>query len=112
VAALYRHFGRTLDAPAASRISRLVAAKPNGGYGTRRSRLEEYGLDPVAERDRYARYVERFGIRPERSAGAVRPAKGSAGLVPVRLMEAAEKVGPATPQKSEIAADRCTRCAT
>jgi hypothetical protein len=99
VAALYRHFGRTLDAHAASRISRLVAAKPNGGYGTRRSLLEEYGLDPVAERDRYARYVERFGIRPERSAGAARPAKGSAALVPGRLVEATEKVGPANPQQ-------------
>jgi hypothetical protein len=112
VATLYRHFGRTLDAPAVSRITQLVAAKPNGGYGTRRSRLEDYGLDPVVERDRYARYVERFGIRPERSAGAVRPAKGSAGLAPGRLMEATEKISPATPQKSDIAADRCGRCAT
>ena len=99
VAALYRHFGRTLDAHAASRISRLVAAKPNGGYGTRRSQLEEYGLDPVAERDRYARYVERFGIRPERSASAGRPSKGSAALVPGRLVEAIEKVGPVNPQQ-------------
>jgi len=99
VAALYRHFGRTLDGHAASRISRLVAAKPNGGYGTRRSHLEEYGLDPVAERDRYARYVERFGIRPERSASAGRASKGSAALVPGRLVEATEKVGPVNPQQ-------------
>ena len=65
VAALYRHFGRTLDPCAAARISRLVEAKPNGGYGARRSRLEEYGLDPAVERERYARYMERFGTRPE-----------------------------------------------
>jgi hypothetical protein len=99
VAALYRHFGRTLDAHATSRISRLVAAKPNGGYGTRRSRLEEYGLDPVAERDRYARYVERFGIRPERGGGPAGSAKGSAAPMPGRLVEATEKAGPANPQQ-------------
>jgi hypothetical protein len=112
VATLYRHFGRSLDATAASRISRLVEAKPNGGYGTRRSRLEEYGLDPVAERDRYARYVERFGIRPERRADAARPGKGSAGLMKGRLADTTEKVSPASPSEDEIAPGRSTRCAT
>jgi Sulfotransferase family len=97
VATLYRHFGRTLDAAAAARIGRLIEAKPNGGYGTRRSRLEEYGLDPVVERDRYARYVERFGIRPERKAGTARPDKDSAGVVKGRLTDATEKVSPANP---------------
>ena len=70
VATLYRHFGRALDASAATCISQLVEAKPNGGYGTRRSRLEEYGLDPVVERERFARYMERFGIRPEQRSSA------------------------------------------
>jgi hypothetical protein len=65
VAALYRHFGETLDADAASRIGRLVEAKPNGGYGAHRSRLEDYGLDAALERERYARYMAHFGIRPE-----------------------------------------------
>src|SRR6201987_5328266 len=32
VATLYRHFGRPLDPRTAARISRLVEAKPNGGY--------------------------------------------------------------------------------
>jgi hypothetical protein len=72
VATLYRHFGRALDASAAARISRLVEAKPNGGYGTHRSRLEEYGLDPVVQRERYARYMERFGIRPEQRSSSTR----------------------------------------
>src|SRR6516162_2129133 len=70
VATLYRHFGRALDASAAARISRLVEAKPNGGYGTHRSRPEEYGLDPVVQRERYARYMERFGIRPEQRSSS------------------------------------------
>jgi hypothetical protein len=92
VATLYRHFGRPLDPRAAARISRLVEAKPNGGYGTRRSRLEEYGLDPVVEHERYARYVKRFAIRPERRTGSAGSVKGSAALVSGRSAEAAEKV--------------------
>jgi len=112
VATLYRHFGRALDPHTATRIGRLVEAKPNGGYGTRRSHLEEYGLDPVAERERYARYVERFGIRLERKAGPVKPVKGSAALMPRRSAEAAKKVSPADPRGDTIAPDRSTRCAT
>ena len=96
----------------AARISRLVAAKPNGGYGTRRSHMEEYELNPVAERDRYAQYVERFGIRPERRAGAAKLVKSSAALVSGRSAEAAEKVSPANPRGDTIASDRSTRCAT
>ena len=65
VAALYRHFGETLDPDAASRIGRLVEAKPNGGYGAHGSRLEDYGLDAALERERYARYMAHFGIHPE-----------------------------------------------
>jgi Sulfotransferase family len=112
VATLYRHFGRALDPHTATRIGRLVEAKPNGGYGARRSHLEEYGLDPIAERNRYARYVERFGIRPERKAGPVKPVEGSAALMPGRSAEATKKVNPADPRGDTIAPDRSTRCAT
>jgi hypothetical protein len=65
VAALYAHFGETLHPDAAIRISRLVEAKPNGGYRAHGSRLEEYGLDAALERERYARYMAHFGIQPE-----------------------------------------------
>ncbi|HEY3909510.1 MAG TPA: sulfotransferase [Stellaceae bacterium] len=75
VAALYRHFGRSLGSDAAGRIGRRVAASPNGGYGRRRAQLEDYGLDPAGEHQRYAAYMARFGIssegrmsRPARSA--------------------------------------------
>ena len=92
VATLYRHFGRPLDPHAAARISRLVEAKPNGGYGTRRSNLEEYGLDPVVEHERYARYVERFAIRPERRTGSARSVKGAPMPVSGRSAEVAQEV--------------------
>ena len=65
VAALYRHFELALDPDVADRIGQLVEAKPNGGYGVHRSNLENYGLDAAFERERYARYMEHFGIRPE-----------------------------------------------
>ena len=67
VAALYQHFGRVLDADTAARIRRRVAANPTGGYGRRRARLEDYGLDPGREHERYACYMERFGITPEQA---------------------------------------------
>jgi len=78
VAALHQHFGGSLGSLAADRIARLVAAKPNGGYGAHHSRLEEYGLDAAIERERYARYVQRFEINPEREARPAQPAKISA----------------------------------
>ncbi len=88
VGALYRHFERSLSSLAADRIRRLVAAKPNGGYGAHRSRLEEYGLDPILERERYARYMRYFEIRPEREARPSRAAKISAPLEPGQSSEA------------------------
>jgi len=75
VTALYRHFGRVLDPDAAARIKRRVAANPNGGYGRRRARLEDYGLDPAREHQRYARYMARFGINPEQGRTPARPAR-------------------------------------
>jgi hypothetical protein len=65
VAGLYRHFGRVLDPDTAARIGRRVAANPNGGYRGRPAQLEDYGLDPAREHERYAGYMSRFGIRPE-----------------------------------------------
>jgi hypothetical protein len=90
VTTLYGHFGRTLDPGAAARVSRLVQEKPNGGYGTRRAQLEEYGLDPDSERQRYATYIERFGIRPEQKKSPRRAAKNPSLLASRRSVEAAK----------------------
>jgi Sulfotransferase family len=112
VAALYQHFGRVLDAHAADRISRLVKAKPNGGYGGRRARLEEYGLDPAAERERYGRYMQHFGIRPEHGRSLSRPVKGSGPLVSPQSAEAALKFTQTNPKSGGLAPEGSTRCAT
>jgi Sulfotransferase family len=77
VAALYGHFGDTLHPDAAARISHLVEAKPNGGYGAHGSRLEEYGLDAALERERYARYMTHFGIQPEPRRRSTQSARSS-----------------------------------
>jgi sulfotransferase family protein len=77
VAALYSHFGATLQPGAAARIGRLVEAKPNGGYGAHGSRLEEYGLDAALERERYARYMTHFGIQSEARGRSAQLAKSA-----------------------------------
>jgi hypothetical protein len=90
VAALYRHFGGNLNAGAAARIGHLVEAKPNGGYGAHHSRLEEYGLDAVLERERFARYMAHFGIQPELGRRSSRAAKSSPVLASRRSAKPAE----------------------
>ena len=92
VEGLYRHFGRVLGPGTSARIGQLVEAKPNGGYRRHRSRLEEYGLDPAFERERYARYMQRFAIRPEREARPSRSPKGSVAPGSGQSSKAAVKI--------------------
>jgi hypothetical protein len=90
VAALYRHFGLSLAADAAERIARLVAANPNGGYATHHRRSADYGLDAAAERERYARYMDRFGITPEAGVGtrnSTEPSAAAAARLSTELAE-------------------------
>lgn len=65
VEGVYSHFGLTLDARAAKRMSALVSERPNGGYGAHSYRFEDHGLDAGAERDRFRAYMIQFGIEPE-----------------------------------------------
>jgi hypothetical protein len=62
VGALYGAFGLRFDAALAARLRDAVAAQPNGGYGQNRYRLEDYGLDPDAERRRYRDYTKYFQV--------------------------------------------------
>ncbi len=65
VQGVYRHFGLALPEPAAIAIDRLVAEKPNGGYGKHSYRFEDHGLDGAAERAKFRDYMLRFGIATE-----------------------------------------------
>lgn len=62
VAGLYERFGMRHSAEAIERQRDYVVARPNGGYGPRNARLEDYGLDPAAERLRFRHYISCFGL--------------------------------------------------
>jgi hypothetical protein len=62
---VYRHFGLALDLETSAAIERYVAEKPNGGYGPRRYRFEDHGLDPEVEREKFRHYMLKFGIAAE-----------------------------------------------
>lgn len=90
VTALYRHFGLVLPAAAAEAIRRADAAQPGGGYGPRRYRFAEHGLDAAAEREKFRPYMLHFGVTPEsvEAAEKLRPRSlaglGGAAAEPVR----------------------------
>ncbi len=62
---LYRHFDIALSMEAADRMSALIAAKPNGGYGRNAYSFERHGIDPEDVRHRFADYMQYFDIRQE-----------------------------------------------
>jgi hypothetical protein len=64
-AALYAHFGMVLSQETVARMQDFVAKKPNGGYGRNKYRLEDYGFDAQAERQRYRAYTAHFCIEAE-----------------------------------------------
>jgi hypothetical protein len=65
VEALYDRLDLTLPGQAADQIRRSTSAEPAGGYGVNRYTPQDYGLDLAAEREKFAGYMSRFGIRPE-----------------------------------------------
>ncbi len=72
---IYDHFDFTLSGEAADAMRAFIADNPQGKHGMHRYSPEAYGLDPARERERFGRYMERFGIESETSsaqAGAVR----------------------------------------
>ena len=62
---IYVHFGRALSAEAEARMRRFLAANPRDKHGTHRYALADAGLDPAAERARYAAYQQRFAVPSE-----------------------------------------------
>ncbi len=73
VESVYTHFDLPFSPAAAARMSRLVAERPNGGYGRHHYRFEDHGLDAGAERDRFRAYMVHFGIEPEAPGDLRRP---------------------------------------
>jgi len=69
VGAVYERLGWPFEASVRERVAAYANAKPKGARGAHRYSLEGIGLDPAAERARYAFYMERFGIAAEGGAG-------------------------------------------
>lgn len=70
IRAMYGHFGRTLNACAETAMRAALTIRPRGGYSENYYRLEDYGLDFVRERGRFAHYVTHFRIERERDVAS------------------------------------------
>jgi hypothetical protein len=66
---IYDHFDIPLSGAAADAMRAFIADNPQGKHGVHRYSPEAYGLDPARERERFGRYVERFGIEAETAGG-------------------------------------------
>ncbi len=62
---IYEQLGMELTPAAETRMRRYLAANPADRRGRHRYTLAGAGLDPRVERERYAGYVERFGVARE-----------------------------------------------
>jgi Sulfotransferase family len=62
---LYGQLGLELSSEAETRMRRYLAANPKDKHGGHRYDFGTAGLDPAAERRRFAAYVERFAIPEE-----------------------------------------------
>ncbi len=69
VADIYEACGTVLSETAHIAMTRFVEANPKGRFGAHGYDLAEYGLDADSLRQRFAGYVERYDIQPERAAG-------------------------------------------
>lgn len=65
--------------------------RPNGGYGAHEYRFEDHGLDPAAERARFAGYMAHFDIAPECTAALRRKRQAAAGPARVAVSEPAAR---------------------
>lgn len=68
VVALYRHFGMSLSAEAEACIGRAITMTAQRGERGHAYRMEDFGLDPNAERRRFADYIAHFRIDTETTA--------------------------------------------
>jgi hypothetical protein len=59
---VYDHFQLRFSEGLEESIRRYLAKNPKDKYGTHRYTLEEFGLDPEREKERYRPYRERFGL--------------------------------------------------
>ncbi len=59
---IYGHFGLPLGSETRAALEAHVREHPQGKHGRHEYSLDEYGLSPERVRDRFAGYVERYGL--------------------------------------------------
>ena len=62
---IYAHFGLPLPASTEARMRDFIASHPKERHGVHRYTLQEFGLDPQRERERYRFYQDYFGVASE-----------------------------------------------
>jgi hypothetical protein len=65
---LYCHFDLELTEQAEQAMRRFLAENPKDKGGVHRYSLEEFGLDPAAEKRRFQFYLDFWGIQLETAA--------------------------------------------
>lgn len=59
---IYSHFELPLPPATEQRMQDFITGNPRERHGTHRYRLEDFGLDPVREREHYRFYQDYFGV--------------------------------------------------
>ena len=62
---IYAHFDLPLSAVAEARMRDFIEHNPKERHGVHRYTLQEFGLDPERERERYRFYQDYFGVANE-----------------------------------------------
>lgn len=62
---IYRHFDRELTPEAEAAMARFIAENPKDKNGAHLYTLEQFGLDPDLEREKFRRYSEYFDVAVE-----------------------------------------------
>jgi hypothetical protein len=62
---IYEALGIEMSGPGADAMRGFIAANPPGVHGVHTYTAAEYGIDPAQVRRDFARYIERFALRPE-----------------------------------------------
>jgi len=62
---IYAHFGLELSPQAQRRMQAFIDANPQGKHGKHRYTLEQFGLEPAKERERYRFYQQYYGVAEE-----------------------------------------------
>lgn len=63
---IYGHFGRDLTPEAESAMRLFIENNPKDKRGAHLYTLEEFGLDPAEEREKFRGYTDHFDVAPER----------------------------------------------